>query len=363
MLEESVMDSGFAVPAIREVLEGSKNTKNQARPTLNAQTRASLLSFLASHLSLTPLVRLQHTLLPIFSFTGKGSDAVRGNNVIPLIQDCCVLSRTEVVKVCDVEQVTLAGYYEGYLNALIAKEAKSIQLLNELVSESLKLGHAPLADAVFDRIALFWTTMRAEPRLSLARTLLDTTFQDGKTESEKLCRERAVELLRNVKHDSVTLVAFLESVPAAMHMPEGPPTKKRRRTSRNEMARVELSSQDDVQRLLRQLTLVLELIEGSNPGQHPELFRSLFSVFGDLQPLKQQSGSELVYLQSMILSSLTPIVDTLKVSMVNTSIVLLTNESSNKLITPSTNLPSAPTSSSIAFDTRPAHKSRIVHCC
>jgi U3 small nucleolar RNA-associated protein 10 len=80
------------------------------------------------------------------------------------------------------------------------------------------------------------------------------------------------------------------------------------------MARVELASQDDVQRLLRKLTLVLELIEGSNPGQHPALFRDLFTVFGDLQPLKQQSGSELVYLQSMILGSLTPIVDTLKVS-------------------------------------------------
>jgi U3 small nucleolar RNA-associated protein 10 len=95
-------------------------------------------------------------------------------------------------------------------------------------------------------------------------------------------------------------------------MPEGTPVNKRRRTSRNEMARVELSSYFDVQRLLRKLTLILELVEGSDPGKHSTLFKSLFNVFAELQPLKQQSGSELVYLQSIILGSLSPIVKALK---------------------------------------------------
>jgi U3 small nucleolar RNA-associated protein 10 len=313
MLEESVMDPSFAIPAIKDVLEGSKNNKVQQKQGLNTQTRTSILSFLASHLSLTPLVRVRYTLLPIFNFAGKTSDTVRSNTILPLIRNWCTLPSAQTSKICEADNMTVEEAYQGHLNALIAKEAKSVQLLNDLVTESQHPGRSQLANAVFSQITAFWSSMRIEPRLSLASTLLDVSFKESKQEDEKLCKERAVEILRNVKHDSATLVTFLDSVPAAVSMPEGPPTKKRRRTSRNEMARVELSSQDDVQRLLRKLTLVLELIEGSHPGQHPALFRSLFTVFGDLQPLKQQSGSELVYLQSMILGSLTPIVDTLKV--------------------------------------------------
>lgn len=312
MLEESVMDASFIIRAIREVLEGSKSNKPHAKHGLNAQVRGSVISFLSSHLSLTPLVRVRQSLLPLFGFTGKATDAIRGNTILPLVQTWCGAPSDESTKICQAENLTLEESYRGHLSALIAKEARSIQLLNDLVSECLKPGRTQLINAVFDHITSLWPSMRSEPRLTIASTLLNVAFQDGKTESEKLCREHATEILRSVDHDSATLVTFLDSVPAAVSMPEGPPTKKRRRTSRNEMARVELSSQDDVQRLLRKLTLVFELIEGSNPGQHPALFRSLFNVFGDLQPLKQQSGSELIYLQSMILGALTPIVDTLK---------------------------------------------------
>jgi U3 small nucleolar RNA-associated protein 10 len=325
MLEESVMDSSFAIPAIKDVLEASKTNKTSPKQGLNTQTRTSILAFLASHLSLTTLVRVRHTLLPVFTFAGKTSDAVRGNTILPLVRNWCTLAPAQASKICEAEDMTPEAAYRGHLTALIAKEAKSVQLLTDLVSESQNAGRSQLANAVFDQITAFWPNMRIEPRLQLASTLLDVCFKEGKQEDEKLCKERAIEILRNVKHDSATLVTFLDSVPAAVSMVDGPPTKKRRRTSRSEMARVELASQDDVQRLLRKLTLVLELIEGSHPGQHPALFRSLFTVFGDLQPLKQQSGSELVYLQSMILGSLTPIVDTLKVRANDLSIEVCTD--------------------------------------
>lgn len=316
ILEESVMDSSFAISAIRDLLEGSKNTKAHPKTGLNAQTRTSILSFLASHVSLTPLVRVRCTLLPIFNFMGKTSDAVRSNTILPLVRKWCIISTADASKMCHAENLTLEDAYRGHLSALIAKESKSVQLLSDLVLENANSNESETVNAIFDQITALWSSMKPEPKLSLAHTLLDVSFKENSKDTSDLCRERAIELLRNVKHDSTTLVTFLDSVPPAVQMPEGPPTKKRRRTSRNEMARVELSSQDDVQRLLRKLTFVLELIEGSNPGQHPALFRGLFSVFGELQPLKQQSGSELVYLQSMILGSLIPIVDTLKVSAV-----------------------------------------------
>ena len=75
------------------------------------------------------------------------------------------------------------------------------------------------------------------------------------------------------------------------------------------MARAEFHTPDEVSRVLRRLTLVLELIDGSNPAEHIALFRNLFTALDDLQQLKQQSGSDLVYLQSLVFSSLTPMVN------------------------------------------------------
>ncbi|KAF2828264.1 hypothetical protein CC86DRAFT_320947 [Ophiobolus disseminans] len=313
ILEESVMDSKFAIAAIKDVLEGSPKSKELARQGLKSQTRTSILSFLASHTSLAPLLRVQRALFPIFKFSGKISDAVRANTILPLVQQWCNLSPTDAATDCATESVSLQDMEVAYLSTLMAKEAKSVQLLESIIATNPGKTYRPeLVGAAFDQASALWQKMRPELRLSVAQTLLRLSFSDGTYVSDKFRKERAIDILRNVSLDSTTLVTFLESVPAAVTMPEGPPAKKRRRTSRNEMARVELSSQNEVQRLLRKLTLVLELIEGSNPGEHPALFRSLFNVFGDLQPLRQQSGSELVYLQSIILSSLTPIVDTLK---------------------------------------------------
>jgi len=313
MLEESVMDASFAITALRDTLEGSQKSKDHTKQGLKSQTRTSILSFLASHTSLTPLLRVQRILFPVFRFSGKISDAVRSHTILPLVRQWCSLSSVDVATACTDESVVLPDMERAYLSTLIAKEAKSVQLLNDIVSGDLSKDRAGLVDAAFDHISAFWPKMKPEPKLSLAQTLLQLSFSESNDVYDKHRKERAIETLRNATLDSATLVTFLESVPAAVTMPEGPPAKKRRRTSRNEMARVELSSQDEVQRLLRKLTLVLELIESSNPGDHPALFRSLFNVFGDLQPLRQQSGSELVYLQSIILSSLTPIVDTLRV--------------------------------------------------
>lgn len=364
ILEESVMDSKFALTAIRDVLEGSQNAnKNQPKQALKSQVRSSILGFLASHVSLTPLLRVRLGLLPIFNFLGKVSDAARSNTILPVIQHWSNLPLSEAVVLCDLQNITLQDAEQGHLAFLMPRDAKSVQFLEDVVSGTFNQERLDLINTAFDRINTLWSAMRAEPRLSLAQALLNLAFSESADKFEKLGRERSLEILRGVKLDSAILVTFLENVPSAVQMPEGPPAKKRRRTSKSEMARIELSSQDDIQRLLRKLTIVLELIEGSDPGQHPALFRSLFNVFGELQPLRQQSGSELVYLQSMILGSLIPIVDTLKVYITQSTLVDLTNNCSNNLIQPSISRPYGQTCSLIAFDTLPARKCRTLLYC
>lgn len=318
VLEECVMDSNFVIPAIRDLLEGSQTSKYHPKHAFKAQLRTSCLFFFASHTSLTPLLNVRLSLLPMFAFMGKISDAVRSTTVLPFVQKWCSLPNAEATVLCEANGVSLGSADRAHLTMLLPKDARSAQLLQEIFSGNLNKDRSLLTHVAFDRIAALWSNFRSEIRLVLAQSLLDLSFTESTQELNIVCRERALETLRSVTLDSVSLITLLENVPCAVQMPEGPPTKKRRRTSRNEMARVEPSSHDEVQRLLRRLTLVLELIESSDPGRHPALFRNLFKVFGELQPLKQQSGSELVYLQSMILGSLAPIVDTLKTQPDNT---------------------------------------------
>jgi U3 small nucleolar RNA-associated protein 10 len=310
VLEECVMDSKFVIPGVRDVLEASSSAKS--KQSIKAPVRTSILGFLSSHVATSPLLKVRVNVLPIFNFAGKISASVRSDAIIPLVQQWTALAASDVTSKCADEYISVEDADKGHLNALLAKEVKSVQLLGDIISGSLNKERIALVSAAFDQINAFWPSLKTDARLPLAQIMLDLSLKESTEPFDQLCRERALEILRNVKLDSATLLTFLDSVPSALQMPEGPPNKKRRRTSRNEMARVDVSSTDELQRLLRRLTLVLELIEGSNPGSHPELFRNLFNVFGDLQPLKQQSGSELVYLQSMILGALTPMVNFFK---------------------------------------------------
>ncbi|KAF2677663.1 hypothetical protein K458DRAFT_377975 [Lentithecium fluviatile CBS 122367] len=311
MLEECAMDSSFVVTALKEAFEGTQSTKG-SKNGLKTTLRGPIVSFLGSHVAITPLLTVRLRLLPVFGFLGKYSAPVRTNILLPAIGVWCFLSVTETANTCVKEHIALADAERAHIAALVPRESASVNLLNDVVSGNFNKERTHLLDAAFDWLAAHWVSIRSDSRQTLSQCLLGLALQENHTAFDDQCRGRSLETLRSIKLDTATLVSLLESVPSSVHMPEGPPAKKRRRTSRNEMARADFQSPDDVARLLRRLTLVLEIIEGSNPGDHPALFKNLFTILGELQQLKQQSGSDLVYLQSLILGSLTPIVNRIK---------------------------------------------------
>jgi U3 small nucleolar RNA-associated protein 10 len=312
ILEECAMDANFVITAIKEALEGAQSAK-ASKSGLKSALRGPIIAFFGTHTVVTPLLSVRLRLLSLFNFAGKSSATVRANTLLPAIRAWCSLSYTEVVAKCESEQITMTDAEQAHIAALVPKETESANLCKEIVSGNCNNERRLLVDVAFDWLAASWPSIRFESRLTLSQCLLDLSLQDVHNEFSGQCRSRSLETLRSIKLDTASLDALLDSVPSSVQMSEGPPAKKRRRTSRNEMARAELQSPDDVARLLRRLTLVLELVESSNPGEHPMLFKNLFAILGDLQQLKQQSGSDLVYLQSLILSSLTPIVNRIKV--------------------------------------------------
>ncbi|KAF2442860.1 hypothetical protein P171DRAFT_363006 [Karstenula rhodostoma CBS 690.94] len=310
ILEECAMDANFLITSAGEALEGS-HAKNGKRG-LKTTTRGPVATFLATHIASSPLLSLRLRLLPLFHSSAKTYAGPRKDILLPMLRAWSSNSEVDIATYSQDKVAESTDADRAHLAALLPKEPESVQLVQDIISGSTSKERIQLVEKAFDWLNANFAKMKADVRLELGQRLLDLSLQESERGFDALSRGRALETLRNVRLDTATLVAFIESVPSSMQMAEGPPTKKRRRTSRNEMARAEFQTPDDVSRVLRRLTLVLELIESSSPAEHVALFRNLFTVLDDLQQLKQQSGSDLVYLQSLIFSSLTPMANRLK---------------------------------------------------
>lgn len=308
MLEECAMDARFAIASLKDILEGTKTSKNSLKSSL----KGPILNFLGAHATTTPLILVRLRLLPLFGFAGKLSGNVRTGSILPTVREWFSLTNTDVARKCSNEQIEVSFADRQHIAALLPKEAESISIVKDTITGKINKERTELLASVYGWINTHWSSLRSESRFSLSKELLEIALSENSTGFDGSSRASALETLRNVKLDTATLADFLENIPSAVQMPEEPPAKKRRRTSRNEMVRADATTPEEVSRLLRRFTLVLELIEGSNPSQHPELFKSLFAILGDLQPLRQQSGFDLVYLQGLILGSLTPMVNQIK---------------------------------------------------
>lgn len=311
VLEECAMDANFLITSAKEALEGSHSSKN-TKSGLKSSTRGHIVIFLATHIASTPLLVVRLRLLPLFHSSAKAFAEARKNTILPMIRIWCSDSETEIDKRWQYRSTDLIEADRTHLDGLLPKEPESVTLVQDIITGRVNKERIQVVEKAFDWVSINLAKLKAEARLEVGQRLLDLALQENETGFEALSRGRALETLRNTRLDTAILVAFIESIPSSLQMAEGPPTKKRRRTSRNEMARADFHTPDEVSRVLRRLTLVLELIDNSNPTEHTALFKNLFTVLDDLQQLKQQSGSDLVYLQSLILSSLTPMVNRLK---------------------------------------------------
>lgn len=109
--------------------------------------------------------------------------------------------------------------------------------------------------------------------LSLQNTIIDSAF---------------LGLLNTVPLSTEVLLTFIEQLPTAANLVDKPPATKRRRTSHGEAARTSTQDTKTLLAAIKKVTFVLQLVEGSNVENHPELLRGLFNTLAELQHFKAQ---------------------------------------------------------------------------
>ncbi|KAK7534940.1 uncharacterized protein J3D65DRAFT_629488 [Phyllosticta citribraziliensis] len=314
-LEECILDGNHIKHVLQSAVDDRvhKHAGSPAHgPELKSALRAGLCNFLSSHAVNTPLLRVRLGLLSFFDGVGKSASAARVQVVLPAVEKWLSLSQAEATSICKLESLDLLEVDRSHLRAIGSRDAEGVQLLQKIIGGQFGSDRSNIRQAAFERLRAIWPSLKVNIKQEAAQSLLDLALDPSETAAAQSKRENALETLRAVDLPTQALVSFLDSVPTAVQLPENPPASKRRRTSKAEMARFDVRDTEDTTKAIEKLTLVLELVEGSSPENHPELLRGLFQILGELQQYKIQTQSSLVYLQSLIITSLLAIVDQLK---------------------------------------------------
>ncbi|KAK0630780.1 U3 small nucleolar RNA-associated protein 10 [Bombardia bombarda] len=302
-LEEAVIHEGHVLTALSNSLESSRDAEKKQ---LSHGTRLSIMKFLCNHVTATPLLTVKLRLLKSLNKIRSISGTSRTDLLLPVLRSWASLSKDQAHQLASQELLGETVVDVACADIVIANNAAGLELLFEMVQEPQTAARPHLIQSFFNRIQKMWPSMKTETQYATARTMLGLSQAARLPSSEQnSIPMEAADLLRKVDLTTDILLAFLDSLQDEVTLVTEPPAKKRRRVSMTEQKRiVNLQTSPEVHTALNKTTFVLELVQESSPAKHPQLLSNLFTTLSDLQHLRTLVGSELGYLQSLVLSSL-----------------------------------------------------------
>ncbi len=303
-LEESVLHEDHLSELLQNALNSPSGAGSSAH--LSHSSRLSIMSFLASHAIHTPLLALKTRLLRPLNQVRGVSNTSRTQLLLPILQWWASLDASEAQRLTSGESLDEATMDSSCVDTVIPNDKDGLDCFFRILKEQTCQSRAPLLRCVFARIRKMWPSLKSEWRSLIAREmLLHAQNQFTPSGAEFVVSEEAAELLRNVSLSTEILADFLESLRETTRMATDPQSSKRRRTSSSENDRgLDVAVTPELRSTLSKMTFVLQLVEGSGAAEHLELLPSLFTALSDILALKSLTGSELAYLQNIVLGSL-----------------------------------------------------------
>lgn len=308
-LEECVMHESHIDAVIQQLLDGGSTSSTSDRASGRGDRWAqadlsNIFNFLASHISQTPLLAVKKRILfPLVRV--KNTGGTRTNQLLlPILEWWSKLGVAEVAERCREESIEQSAMDTLVADIVTANDKAGLEYLLEIVKMPRSRDRPGLVRAVFGRLESLFSSMKSETKASTAMSLLEVSLEpqfDGSTVSEE-----AAGFLKTAGLSTPILSRFLRSIQNSVAtVPlDSPPSKRRKTNSSDHAGPAVAESTPDLERALRRATFILELVHDSNPIQHPELFNDLFDTLSDLQHLRSVMGTDLGYLQNLVLSSL-----------------------------------------------------------
>jgi U3 small nucleolar RNA-associated protein 10 len=307
-LEECVLDGKHIQSVFQKSLNSPRSPespkKNETRHLPQA-SRASILSFLASHVVHTPMFSVKLRLLASLNQIRGVASLTRTKVLLPVLEQWASFSPLEALKHCQDENLECSEFDDQSVTIVSANDKEGLEFLASIVNGEVAADRPTLIDTVFRRLRAMWPSLKGEQRLNIAQTLMDSSQSSPSTPNyNSRTSEGSADFLRTASLSTDILQSFLSQLPTAAKLADKPPATKRRRTSHGEVARSPVQDSKQLTAAIRKVTFVLQLVDSSDPITHPELLKELFNVLAELQHFKAQVASELAYLLSLVLGSL-----------------------------------------------------------
>ncbi|CAK7567227.1 MAG: snoRNA-binding rRNA-processing protein utp10 [Sporothrix epigloea] len=297
------------VDALDKASKSDTATGGGEHARLSHSVRLSILQFLASHTVHTPIISVKIRLLKALNEVRGVSGTSRTQLLLPVLKSWAALAADDAKAVIAKETLDETIVDKCSVDVVVPNDTTALETLFGIIQNPQSRTRPNLLSCVFKRICKMWPVMKEDFRNVISQFMLDqvqkTTSADASPDDSDIVAEEATDLLFNVELSTQILTLFLESLQQSAKMAtEAPPNKRRRTSSSGHKAGHQLQANSDLRLLVNRATFILQLVQASKPAEHPELLPHLFIVLSDLQILRSYVGSELGYLQNVVLSCL-----------------------------------------------------------
>lgn len=298
-LEESILDKNFVKTIVGNAIDTTVMLTGEKKKR-EMSLKIAIFAFFASHIAASPFYRVKFALLVMLTGAKKTPTSL-SSLCDPLLKNWA--SKHEIhIAALDSEKLSASAFETVLVRMVDGGDGIEGQ---RFLIDCLKADIHGLTDVAGDRLVETWSGWNQESQLSFIQVLLKMTLDDQVTYGALDCLSRL--------DISTAIFSIILSGPKLI--PEIEPSqqskRRRRRSSTSQSIAPALMS---VHQSLRELTLVLELLEGSKPESHGELLKQLFSILGDLLLVKTDSSLPVQYTQQVLVDCILPIIQHADVS-------------------------------------------------
>ncbi|KAK6331999.1 snoRNA-binding rRNA-processing protein utp10 [Orbilia javanica] len=267
--------------------------------SLKTAMKKSTLAYIASHVLSTPQLHIKTALLSLINGV-PGS--TRTDLLLPLfvwwrkaveMKAVSGVAPAEIQKFQDqlIDIVDVKDHGDG-VNALVAA----------IKSSSTDPGKKEFASKASARLQKLWNDgLRAEVKPVLAMSLIRLVVGNRQPDLHDVVSSEALQILRNVTLTSDIYTAFINEV-----TPDHPADNLRSNARRKRSFSREVEAR--LPQHMKELTIVLELLEGDLPERFPDLLPLMFTVLGKALEYAEAVPMGGDYMIQVLLSCLTAIV-------------------------------------------------------
>ena len=310
-LEECLIDERHLSQLLSDNINVFKHSKsaNTIHKVWKTSLRLAILSSLCSHVVNTPLYVVKFRLLQILNQVPKVGSTSRTKLLLPLLLEIASQNEEEQQRNCHMENIDPLQFLDRVVNIVTPADREGIQALKAIIQSGDRPRSPVLRTTTLRHIQIIWPSMKSDLQESFAKMLLEQAVGNTKHQADDDQIGGAMETLRALPLPTAILQSLLESLPRiSLGLQDKPPASKRRRTSHGQSMDAVSPSATQLSQKLRQITTVLEIVEGSKAERQPELLKGLFQVFSDLQHSASHSYKGTGYLQLLTMDCMIAIV-------------------------------------------------------